>query len=211
MIPGDGCLPRKPATQVSASRQSAAGAWSRQPMAEWLTPGRLTPWWPSPVTRKSVPEAYFPVSGLPLSIRLMVGRGSPSPPRDESFVSERTARRAVPTQEAGGLAGLLLRRLRLGLGAVQFPYRRTRRARADRGFGAVTGVGRFEGHPDRLSEGAPEATPIAQRLGFSLSVHPQPPAQPPSLRRRAAANQRRANQPTATPITAPTMTASRFM
>ena len=36
-------------------------------MAEWLTPGRLMSWWPSPVTRKNVPEANFPVSGFPLS------------------------------------------------------------------------------------------------------------------------------------------------
>ena len=76
----------------------------------------------------------------------MVGRGSPSPPRDESFVSERTARRAVPTQEANGLADLLLRRLRLGLGAIQLTHRRTRRAGADGGFGAVTGMAGFEGH-----------------------------------------------------------------
>ena len=38
-------------------------------MAEWLTPERLMPWWPSPVTRKNVSEANFPVSGLPLSER----------------------------------------------------------------------------------------------------------------------------------------------
>ena len=76
----------------------------------------------------------------------MVGRGSPSPPRDESFVHERTARRAVPTKEAADRSGLLLRRLRLGLGAVQLTHRRTRRAGADGGFGAVTGVAGFEGH-----------------------------------------------------------------
>ena len=37
-------------TQVSASRPSAAGAWSRLPKAEWLMPEGLMPWWPSPVT-----------------------------------------------------------------------------------------------------------------------------------------------------------------
>lgn len=192
MIPGDGCQPREPATQVSASRPSAAGARSRQPMAEWLTPGRLMSWWPSPVTRKNVSAASFPVSGLPLS------SGSLRPT-------------IQPINGSTGLAGLLLRRLRLGLGAIQLPHRRARRARADGGLGAMTGVAGFEGHPDRIRHPNRLATPIAQRLGFIFAAQPQPPAQPPSLRRRAAANQRRASQPTATPTTAPTMTASRFM
>lgn len=192
MIPGDRCQPREPATQVSASRRSAAGAWSRQPTAEWLTPGRLMSWWPSPVTRKNVSAANFPVSGLPLS------QGSLWPT-------------IQPINGSTSRSDLLLRRLRLGLGAVQFPHRRTRRARADGGFGAVTGVAGFEGHTWRIRRPNPLATPIAQRLGFIFEAQPQSPAQPPSLRRRAAANQRRASQPTATPMTAPTMTASRFM
>ena len=36
-------------------------------MAERLIPERPMPRWPSPVTYKKMPEAYFPVSGLPLS------------------------------------------------------------------------------------------------------------------------------------------------
>ncbi len=154
----------------------AVGSRSRLPMAEWLTPERLMPRWPSPDTRNKISAANF---RSPFELR--------------------------------ALPGLLLRRLGLRLGAVQLPHRGTRRARAGRGLGAMTGVGGFEGHPIRISARAPKATPIGQRLGFIFEAHPQSPAQPPSLRRRAAANQRRASQPTATPITAPTMTASRFM
>ncbi len=90
-------------------------------MAEWLTPERLMPRWPSPDTRNKISAANLPVS--PLS----------------------------------------------------------------------------------------RVTCLAYFFGFIFDAHPQSPAQPPALRRRAAANQRRASQPTATPITAPTMTASRFM
>ena len=52
-------------TRVSASQPSAAGVWSRLPMAEWLTTEKLMPWWPSPVTRKNASETNFPASGLP--------------------------------------------------------------------------------------------------------------------------------------------------
>ena len=140
-----------------------------------------------------ISAANLPVSGLPLSQGHLWPTVQP--------INEPTALRS----------GLLLDRLRLGLGAIQLPHRRTCRARADGGFGAMTGVGGFEGHPYRLHRPNLLATPIAQRFGFSLSVHPQPPAQPPSLRRRAAASQRRISQPAATPTTAPTMTASKFM
>ena len=120
-----------------------------------------------------ISAANLPVSGLPLSAGLVWPTVQP--------INGSTYR-----------SGLLLRRLRLG-------------------HGAMTGVGGFEGHPYRLHRPNLLATPIAQRFGFSLSVHPQPPAQPPSLRRRAAASQRRISQPAATPTTAPTMTASKFM
>ena len=36
-------------------------------MAEWLTPERLMPRWPSPVTRNKISAENLPVSGLPLS------------------------------------------------------------------------------------------------------------------------------------------------
>jgi hypothetical protein len=36
-------------------------------MAEWLTPEKLMPRWPSPVTRNKISAANFPVSGFPLS------------------------------------------------------------------------------------------------------------------------------------------------
>jgi len=36
-------------------------------MAEWLTPERPMPRWPSPVTRNKMSAANLPVSGLPLS------------------------------------------------------------------------------------------------------------------------------------------------
>jgi hypothetical protein len=53
---------------------SAAGTWSRLPMAERLIPERPMPRWPSPVTYKKMPEAYFPVSGLPLIERMRCHR-----------------------------------------------------------------------------------------------------------------------------------------
>ena len=57
---GDGCRARASATQVSASRPSAAGAWSRLPKAERPIPERPMPRWPSPVTR------YVPLTFAPL-------------------------------------------------------------------------------------------------------------------------------------------------
>ena len=53
---------------------TAAGTWSRLPKAERPIPERLMPRWPSPVTRKNNAEAYFPVSGLPLSERVRCHR-----------------------------------------------------------------------------------------------------------------------------------------
>ena len=46
---------------------TAAGTRSRLPKAERLKPEGLMPRWPAPVTFKKIPEANFPVSGLPLS------------------------------------------------------------------------------------------------------------------------------------------------
>ena len=51
----------------------AAGAWSRLPKAEWLIPEGLMLWWPSPVTRKNMSAANYPVSGLPLREVLAAG------------------------------------------------------------------------------------------------------------------------------------------
>ena len=53
--------------------------------------------------------------------------------------------------------------------------------------------------------------PAVHFFGFIFDAQAQSPAQPPSLRRRAAASQRRMSQPAATPTIAPTMTASRVM
>ena len=44
------------------------GGWSRLPKAERLTPEGLMPRWPAPDTFKKMPEAYFPVSGLPSAV-----------------------------------------------------------------------------------------------------------------------------------------------
>ncbi|MEY3911521.1 MAG: hypothetical protein RLY37_989 [Verrucomicrobiota bacterium] len=43
-------------------------------MAERLIPERPMRRWPSPVTYKKMPEAYFPVSGLPLIERMRCHR-----------------------------------------------------------------------------------------------------------------------------------------
>ena len=75
---------RVTATRVSASRPSATGAWSRLPKAEWLNPEGLRPGWPSPVTRKNMTAASYPVSGFRVRVGLKVGRGSPNPPLDRT-------------------------------------------------------------------------------------------------------------------------------
>ncbi len=80
--------------------------------------------------------------------------------------------------------------------------------------GTDTGQGDGLPYPRALPLGHPYSAlflACPHFFGFTFVAQPQPPAQPPSLRRRATAIHRRTSQPVAAPTKAHTRTKSRLM